>query len=144
LDPYFVLGIEDSLIMTGQGKFGFDTVTMPELGAGGPTVNHSIVAGVKTQEFWRNIFGVSGQSQNSSTYSDPQPSYMSLLKQNGNIPNLSYGYTAGNPYTLNGIFGDFVFGKYDLSQFEQNNYSFIFGQSVGRELYVGLQSITTT
>ncbi|KAE8444874.1 hypothetical protein EG329_014122 [Mollisiaceae sp. DMI_Dod_QoI] len=142
-DPYFSLSIEDRLGISGYGEFGFDSATMSAIGAGGPTVNHTSIAGIATSEFWLGLVGVSPQSQNFTSLEDPQPSYLSLLKQHNKIPSLSFGYTAGNQYSLSGIYGSFVFGGYDASRFTANGYSFDFGESEnGQDLYVGLQSIT--
>jgi hypothetical protein len=74
-----------------------------------------------------------------------QPSYFSLLKANNYIPSLSYSYNAGSYYrssTVKNAFTSLVFGGYDASRFVANDLTFQFAADNGRELVVGIQTIT--
>jgi Eukaryotic aspartyl protease len=74
-----------------------------------------------------------------------QPSYLSLLKQQNFIPSLSYSFNAGSYYrssTVKNAFTSLVFGGYDASRSMPNNYSFELAADDGRELVVGIQTIT--
>jgi len=86
------LGLDD------EANYGFDTVTLGWQGSGLPTVQHSTIANMATFDFWLGTFGINPQPANFTTYTDPQPSFMTQLKNNNTIPSLSWGYTAGNQY----------------------------------------------
>jgi hypothetical protein len=112
-------------------------------GSGGPTINHSVVAGVAGTEFYLGVFALNPRPTNFTTLNDPQPSFLSLLKNQSYIPSLSYSYTAGAPYRLNKALGTLTLGGYDSSKFENTDLSFDFFSDQTRELTVGLSSITT-
>jgi hypothetical protein len=74
-----------------------------------------------------------------------QSSYFSLLKANNYIPSLSYSFNAGSYYrssTVKNAFTSLIFGGYDASRFVSNDLTFQFAADNGRELVVGLQTIT--
>jgi hypothetical protein len=73
---------------------------------------------------------------------DPQPSFLSELKNQSLIPSLSWGYTAGAAYRDDPTFGSLVLGGYDTSRFEANNVSFAFAADFSRDLTVHLQSVS--
>lgn len=96
----FQLGLpnEMALGLDDEANYGFDTVTLGWQGSGGPSVQHSTIANMAYYEFWLGTFGLNPQPANFTTYTDPQPSFMTQLKRNNTIPSLSWGYTAGNQY----------------------------------------------
>ncbi|KAG9538148.1 acid protease, partial [Aureobasidium melanogenum] len=142
----FQLGLpnEMALGLDDEANYGFDTVTLGWQGSGGPSVQHSTIANMAYYEFWLGTFGLNPQPANFTTYTDPQPSFMTQLKKNNTIPSLSWGYTAGNQYRYSGVYGSLVLGGYDQSKFEPTNLTIPFGSDVSRDLLVGVQAITTS
>ena len=96
---FYGLQLESNLGYTGNGQFGFDTVGMSWQGSGGPLLNHQVVAGIATPDFWLGTFGLTPRPTNFSNFNDPQPSFMETLKNKSAIPSLSWAYTAGAQYS---------------------------------------------
>jgi hypothetical protein len=96
----FQVGIEENLGFNVFGDFGFDTVTLGWQGSGGPTVEHSIVAGVgDTAMTWLGVLGLNPRPTNFSTFvNNPQVSFVQALKDQNTIPSVSWSYTAGAQY----------------------------------------------
>lgn len=94
-------------------------------------------------DFYIGIFGVHPKPTNFTSFNDPYPSYMTLLKNDAQIPSLSFGYTAGAQYRYTGVLASLTLGGYDDSLFEENNVTFGFAPNNERDLVVGLQSITS-
>lgn len=140
----FNLGIEENLGLDTTANAGFDTITLGWQGSGGPSVQHSTVFITEIQNFWVGIFGLNPAPTNFTTFTDPQPSFMQQLVNNNTIPSLTYGYTAGNQYRLNQVYGSLVLGGYDENRFDTTkNVTIPFYDDVGREQLVNLQGITT-
>lgn len=141
----FNLGIEINLGLDTTATAGFDTITLGWQGSGGPSVEHSTIFSLEVQDYWVGIFGLNPAPTNfSGRFNDPQPSFIQQLVNNDTIPSLSYGYTAGNQYRLNQVYGSLVLGGYDQNRFDQNqSISIPFNEDVGREQLVNLKSITT-
>lgn len=124
----FDLGLENNLGYDGNGDYGFDTVGLQIENSGGLTLGHQVVAGIADKDFYLGIFGLgmhvtylplvvsrylSGlvpaskalirlpgpKPANFSSFDHPEPAFLPSLKDNGMIPSLSYGYTAGAPYS---------------------------------------------
>ena len=133
------------LNFTGNGEFGYDTVGLSWQGSGGPTLNHTVVGGIVDPDFYLGNFGLSPRPTNFTSFNDPQPSYLTLLKQNNEVPSLSYGMTAGAPYRFSKVLGSATLGGYDQGRFAPNSgLSFPFGSDQTRDLLVGIQTITKT
>lgn len=144
-NQYFGLLYDSWLNFTGNGEFGFDTVGLSWQGSGGPTLNHTVVAGIADPSFYLGNFGLSPRPTNFTTFNDPQPSYLTLLKEGNEIPSLSYGMTAGAPYRFSKVLGSTTLGGYDQGRFAPNSgLSFPFGPDQTRDLLVGIQTITKT
>ena len=82
-----------------NGTYGFDTLGF--VGAPGVvdiTLDHQVVAGISTDSFYLGSLGLAPQPVNFSNTDDSSPSLLSSLKTKGNIPSLSFGYTAGAAY----------------------------------------------
>ena len=92
----FQLGLDSNLNATGDGHYGFDTVSLGF--TGGPTLQHQIVAGLSAEDFFVGVFGLGPQSTNFTGYTDPQPSYLASLRNQSMIPSLSWAYSAGAQY----------------------------------------------
>lgn len=91
----YVLFIEEHLGIDGNGLFGYDSVG---LGESGPVTEHQVVGGVATPNYWLGLLGLGANYTNFSEEERPS-SLLRTLKDEGNIPSLSYGYTAGAPYS---------------------------------------------
>jgi hypothetical protein len=94
----FTLNLEPSFGYSASGEYGFDTITLGELGGGGPTLTNQIVAGIKITNFSLGLFGISPKNSTFVTSGDLIPSYLQNLKSQELIPSTSWSYTAGNQY----------------------------------------------
>lgn len=123
-----------------NGDYGFDTVGLDD-SPSGPTLPHQVVAGIATEDFWLGYFGLGPKPIN---FTAEIPSFMKILADQGLIPSLSYGYTAGTKYRNEGMFGSLTLGGYDNARHISNNITFDFDANDSASLTVGLQSITAT
>jgi len=90
--------LESNLGITDTGEFGYETVGIGWQGSGGPVVEHQVIAGIATPDFWLGFFGLTPRPTNFTDFTNPQPSFLQTLKNNSQIPSLSWSYTAGAPY----------------------------------------------
>ncbi|KAF2681582.1 acid protease [Lentithecium fluviatile CBS 122367] len=146
----FQLGVEENLDFQVFGDFGFDTVTLGWQGSGGPSVDHSIVAGIADTTFtWLGVLGLNPRPTNFSTFpNNPQVSFIQALRNQNSIPSLSWAYTAGAQYRLNKVYGSLILGGYDTARFTKpsdtsTDLTFPFYTDIARDLLVGITSITT-
>lgn len=96
----YVLGLEDDLGYVGNGRYGFDDVTLGFQGSGGPSLKNQTVAGIAAKEFFLGSFGLKPRPSNFTGYNQAIPSFMENLRTESKIPSLSWGYTAGNQYRM--------------------------------------------
>ena len=90
---------ESQLNYTGNGQYGFDTVSLGFANQGESVVlKNQTVAGIVQPDFWMGYMGINPQPTNFSDLSHPIPSFFQNLYTQGMIPSLSYSYTAGAPY----------------------------------------------
>ncbi|KUJ11683.1 acid protease [Mollisia scopiformis] len=137
------LGLESNLGYSGNGRYGFDDITLGFQGSGGPTLKNQTVAGVATKDFFMGIFGLKPLSSNFTSFNDPIPSFMQNLKNQSMIPSTSWAYTAGNQYHSSEVLGSLTLGGYDASRFIPNNLSFNFSTNDQPDLAVQVTSITS-
>lgn len=86
---------------TNTGYFGYDTVALGLPGEEGPTVSHTTIGTLKYPNTWLGHIGLHSKSTNFSANlvdTPPVPSYITRLFEQGNIPSVSFGYTAGAKY----------------------------------------------
>lgn len=140
----FTLGLEENLGYTGNGLYGYDTVTLGWQGSNGPSLDQQIVAGIATPDFYLGSFGLDPRPTNFTNYNDPVSSYMSNLKQQNLIPSLSWGYTAGNQYRENKVLGSLTLGGYDTSRVVPNDVVFPFDTQDIQALTVQISRIKYT
>jgi hypothetical protein len=133
---------EEKLGRVGNGSYGYDTVTLGLLGAGLPTLEKQVIAGIWTDDFFLGSLGLSPIPFNFTNLNDPQPSMLATLRNQSLIPSSSWAYTAGAHYQNPPVFGSLTLGGYDTSRFKPNNLTFAFGADFSRDLLVSLQSIT--
>lgn len=139
----FNFGLEDNLGMDTSGYAGFDDVTLGWQGSGGPQVNHSIVFNVGSATYWVGEFGLNPRPTNFTTYTNPQLSFMQSLANHNRTPSRSYGYTAGNQYRYNKVFGSLTLGGYDSNRFSHKNVTYSFYEDISRDLLVTVSAVTT-
>ncbi|KAL8791774.1 MAG: hypothetical protein Q9195_005650 [Heterodermia aff. obscurata] len=145
-----VCGIAGSYLEANLGyddtaPYGFDTVALGFSDSlGGPTAKSQVVSAFATDDYYLGVFGLSHQATNISNFTDPQPTFLGVMKNENLIPSLSWAYTAGAPYRLKGVFGSLTLGGYDRSRFTPNNLSLSLASDVTRDLVVGLHSVTST
>ena len=137
----YSLDIENGLNLTGNGDFGYDCVGLGVQNSGGATLTHQLLAGIATKDFYLGELGLSIKPANLSSFDDPIPSCLQNLRKQGSIPSLSYGYTAGAKYQLDGVLGSLTLGGFDSSRFEPSNFSLAFNADDSRHLTVAVQSL---
>ncbi|RDW82839.1 hypothetical protein BP6252_03951 [Coleophoma cylindrospora] len=137
----FELGLEDHLNYTGNGEYGFDTVGLQLPQSGGISLEHQVVAGTPSKDFYLGVFSLGPKPTNFTTFDNPQPSFMWTLRNQSIIPSLSWGYTAGAPYRLKKVLGSLTLGGYDASRFTPNSLNLTFSADDSKPLTVGLQAI---
>ncbi|OCK76062.1 acid protease [Lepidopterella palustris CBS 459.81] len=134
---------ESALGYTANAKYGYDTLTLGIDGKGLPTLEHQIIAGIATEEFYLGNLGINPRPLNFSDLNDPQPSMLHTLRNQSMIPSTSWSYTAGGYNHVPRTYGSLVFGGYDTSRFVANNITFNFAPDISRDLLPAVQSITT-
>lgn len=83
-----------------NGDYGFDTVQLGLPGQGNASLEHQLIAGIATNDFWVGNLGLA--SRNLIFPDNSQASgLLSQLRSNNLIPSLSYGFTAGASYRKN-------------------------------------------
>ncbi|KAL8895055.1 MAG: hypothetical protein Q9192_003879 [Flavoplaca navasiana] len=141
----YTLALEQNLGRNESGVFGLDTLSLGLTNTtGGPTLDSQIIAGIEIETWYNGIVGLQQQPMNLSDFSDSQPSLLSTLRAKDLIPSLSWAYTAGAHYRSKGSFGSLTFGGSDLSRYTPTNVSFTLAPDIGRDLVVGIKSITST
>ena len=71
----FALALEQNLGLGGNGLYGYDTVALGYLGSGLHALDHQIVAGIATDDFWLGQFGLNPAASNFSSFDHPEQSY---------------------------------------------------------------------
>lgn len=138
---WYTTTAEATLGYSNKGEYGFDTVALGYQGSGGPSLGNQIVAGIATDDFYIGLFGLLPKPFNFTNHDNPYPSYLQTLKDADEIPSLSWAYTAGARYRVNGVYASLTLGGYDLSRFEPNSVTIPMDPDVTKYLSVGVQSI---
>jgi hypothetical protein len=135
--------IEKNLGLATSGYGGYETIELGWQGSGGPSIEHMPLFDIADPLYWIGLFGLNPLPTNFSTLNNPQPSFMHSLYNQSKIPSVSYGYTAGNQYRFNEVYGSLTLGGYDSNRFTPTNTSFGFYSDISRDLLVNLKSITS-
>lgn len=135
--------VEGLLGYSGNANFGYDTVTLGWPGDGLPTLNHQVIQGLATKDFYVGSLGLSPRAINLTNFNNPQPSMLRTLQNDSKIPSSSWDYTAGAYYQQPRVFGSLTLGGYDSARFVSNNLTISFGADISRDLLIGIQSITS-
>lgn len=135
---------EGFLGLTGNAYYGFDTISLGDIGSGLPNLPNQLVAGFATNSFWLGSLGLSPKSFNFTTLDNPIQSLLSNLYLGGHIPSLSWAYTAGAHYQNPAVLGSLTLGGYDTTRFARSKTlsNLAFGADFSRDLLVGLQAIS--
>ncbi|KAF2439663.1 acid protease [Karstenula rhodostoma CBS 690.94] len=141
---FYQLWIEKNLDLAGNGQYGWDTVGLGLPGEEGPTLPNTTVGTIISSDFWLGHFGVNPKPTNFTNFTDPSPSYMTLLFEQNQIPSVSFGYTAGAQYHDTSVLGSLTLGGYDASRFIQNDLTWNFAPDNERDLVVGIVDISAT
>lgn len=94
----YELGLEENLLGREVfGRFGSDVVSLGWSTSTNAVVEHSIVAGIGDTHFtWMGVLGLNPRPTNFSSESNaPKESFVQALKSQGDIPSVSWSYTAG-------------------------------------------------
>jgi len=67
--------------------------------SGGPTFQSQVIGAVVNPVLWVGRLGLNVKPSNFSEFENPQRSLIPTLRDEGYIPSLSYGYTAGAYYS---------------------------------------------
>lgn len=140
----FSFPLESNFGYRRNAEYGYDTLALGWKGSGGSPLQHQVVAGIATKDFYMGLFGVNPRPSNFTNFDETVPSFMSNLKNQSMIPSLAYAYTSGNQYRANKVFASLTLGGYDSSRFISNNISFPFDQKDERDLTVTVESVTLT
>ncbi|KAI0161206.1 acid protease [Xylariaceae sp. FL1272] len=135
------VGLEANLGYSTSASFGLDTLG---IGLTGPILDNQTIAGLYYAEpFYLGMFGLNNQPVNFTALgNDTSSSFITTLKDQGQIPSLSWSYTAGAKYRLKQVYGQLIFSGYDTSRFTENSVSFTMADDYTRDLVVSLQSIS--
>lgn len=95
----YSMSLEMNLGYSDNATYGLDTVALGLSNAtGGPQLDHQVVAAFANNDYYVGMFGLGQQGTNLSTYSTPNATFLTTLKDRNMIPSLSWGYTAGAKY----------------------------------------------
>ncbi|KAL9119079.1 MAG: hypothetical protein Q9187_004365 [Circinaria calcarea] len=128
---------------SGNADYGFDNVTLGWPGSGGPTLNHQVVTGFVSNDFYIGNLGLSPYPVNVTNFTSPFPSMLTTLRDDNRIPSLSYGYTAGASYMPIPRYGSLTFGGYDSTKAAPENVTVVMGADTNRDLILGISAITS-
>ncbi|KAF3319024.1 hypothetical protein TWF173_005429 [Orbilia oligospora] len=140
----YELGVEKRLGFEGNAIFGYDDMVLGWLGSDGPNTSNQSIAGIATKDFFLGVLGLNPRPTNFSTFNNPVPSLLQNLRDAQKIPSLSWGYTAGNQYRFNNVFGQLILGGYDSSRFVRNNIYIPFDSQDLVDLSVNIERITSS
>ncbi|KAF2798914.1 acid protease [Melanomma pulvis-pyrius CBS 109.77] len=140
----YSVDLEERLNYTGQGLFGFDTVSLGSAAdKSSLSLDHQVVAGVADLDYYMGNLALGTPDSSFSSLSQSIDSFLFQLRNSTKIPSLSFSYTAGAKYRLKSVFGSLILGGYDSTRFtpSTNPFSFSFATDPSRLLTVGVESI---
>ncbi|KAF1917675.1 aspartic peptidase domain-containing protein [Ampelomyces quisqualis] len=143
---YYRLWLEKWLGLEGNGLFGWDSVGLGQTGEEGPRLNSTVIGTLVSANFWMGHIGLHPKPTNFSAFEDPVPSFMTGLFEQKSIPSLSFGYTAGARYIIDGniVPASLTLGGYDASRTIPNELTFIMAPDNERDLVVGVAGLTAS
>ena len=136
---YELSSIRNLFGSSNNGLYGLDGVRLQTTDGGIP-LNSQIVAGVSTADVWLGSFGLGIAAAEFAVHRGVQ-SPLYTLRDNGMIPGLSFGYTAGASYSSNETPGSLVLGGCDQARFKPSNLSFPVWAEAQHQIQVVIASI---
>ena len=95
----YTLGLEQNLGYNETATYGFDALALGLSDAiGSSTLQSQVIADIETNDYYMGIFGLGHQPYNFTNFQDPQPSFLTTMRNKNLIPSLSWAYTAGAKY----------------------------------------------
>lgn len=134
---------EAMLGYSGNGSYGFETVTLGWPGNNLPSMEKQVITGFTTTEFYIGALGLDPWPVNFTELDNSHPSLLSSLKNQSKIPSLTWAYTAGAYNYDPPVFGSLTLGGFDASRFVPNSLNFSMGEDISRDLLIAVQGITT-
>ena len=95
----YQVAAREELGYNASGLYGLDTLGLMVANSGGPTLKNQTIGGVVNPRLWVGRLGMDVKPSNFSDFENPQRSLITTLREDGHIPSLSYGYTAGAYYS---------------------------------------------
>lgn len=95
----YSLDLEVGLVKEKNGSYGLDTIALGfDNSTGGATLNSQVISALETDDYYMGVFGLGHQGTNISNFTDPLPSFLTIMRNESLIPSLSWAYTAGAWY----------------------------------------------
>lgn len=95
----YTSGLELNLGYSDAASYGLDTVALGfDNSIGGPTIGSQVISVLATDDCYLGVFGLGRQGTNVSNFTEPRPSFLAAMHNEGLIPSLSWAYTAGARY----------------------------------------------
>ncbi|KAF1950650.1 acid protease [Byssothecium circinans] len=138
---FFQLWTEKNLGLGGNGFYGWETIGLGGKGEETATLKNTTVGTIISPNFWLGHLGINPKPTNFSAFTDPSPSYTTLLFEQKQIPSLSFGYTAGNKYHDTIVLSSLTLGGFDSSRIIPNDLTFGFAPDNERDIVVGVVGI---
>jgi hypothetical protein len=95
------MDIRPELGFNANALYGRDNLGFMIENSGGARLPNQVIAAVTEPDVYVGMLGLGLKAANFSELESPQPSMIQSMKDEGNIPSLSYGYTAGAYYSKN-------------------------------------------
>ena len=133
----YLLGLEVNLGYNETAAYGLDTIALGATNStGGPRLEFQVVVGIATDDYYLGTFGLGHQGTNLTNLTEPHTTFLSSLTSKNLIPSLSWGYTAGAPYSksLNSFSSKLLFSRFH----ETLNTKPISDQKLGDDLFNSL------
>ena len=134
---------EAMLGYSGNGSYGYETITLGWPGNNLPSAGKQVIAGITTMSFYLGALGLNPWPVNFTELDNSHPSLLSTLKNQSKIPSLTWAYTAGAYNYHPPVFGSLTLGGFDASRFVSSNLNFSMNGDISRDLLVAVQTITT-
>ena len=96
---YYSLLTEQNLDVSVNALFGNDTLKLGAQSDDGKSVAAQVIAAIANPKYYLGMLGVNPQPINFTAQESGQSSYITSLKDQHLIPSVSFGYTAGAPYS---------------------------------------------
>lgn len=86
------LGDQDDINV--GARYGYDAIGMALQNSGALTLTGQLLAAIARKQFFLGIVPLGPKPTNFSTFDNPQPSYLTSLKDTGIIPGQGFRYTS--------------------------------------------------